>query len=151
MIDEIKEKLSTLEKRLERLVRVGVVTQVYPEKGTVRVKIADLEDVVSYEMPVLVRKTCKDKDYWMPDIGEHVVCVFLPIGVEQGFVVGAFYSEVDKVPATSVNIKRIELGNGAYIEWNRETGTLKIFSPDEILIESGTHIVLVAPRIDLNP
>jgi len=151
MIDELKEKLSNLEKKVERFVRVGVVTQVYPEKGTVRVKFADLDDVVSYELPVLVRKTYKDKDYWMPDIGEHVVCVFLPTGAEQGFVVGAFYSKEDKVPAKSVDIKRIELGNGAYMEWDRKAGTLRIFAPGEISIVSGTHILLIAPRIDLNP
>jgi len=151
MFLELEERVRRLEEKTDRLVRVGVVTQVYPEKGSVRVLLPDADEEVSYELPVLVRKTLKDKDYWLPDVGEHVVCVFLPTGQEQGFVVGAFYSEVDKVPVKDKDIKRIEFENGAFIEWNRKLGILSIFSPGPISIVSGTHILLMAPRIDLNP
>jgi len=157
MMQEMEERLSNLEKILHRLIRVGVVTQVYPEKGTVRVEIADLDDVISYELPVLFRKTCKDKDYWMPDVGEHVVCVFLPTGAEQGFVIGAFYSHKDKTPVADQEIRRIEFSNGAFVEHDRKTGNMRINTPGDIKIEaaktikinSAIQVRIVAPDLIL--
>lgn len=74
-----------MEEQFRELVRVGVVTNIYPERGTVRVHLVDADDQVSYELSVVYQKTGKDKEYWMPDIGEHVVCLFSGQGMEQGF------------------------------------------------------------------
>ena len=83
---------------MENMIRIGIVTQVYDDRATVRVQFPDDDEEVSWEFPVLQRKTLKDKDYWLPDIGEHVVVVMLPYGQEQGFVIGAIYSDVEKPP-----------------------------------------------------
>jgi len=149
MFLELEERVRRLEEKTDRLVRVGVVTQVYPEKGSVRVLLPDADKEVSYELPVLVRKTLKDKDYWLPDVGEHVVCVFLPIGQEQGFVVGAFYSEVDKVPVISQDIKRIEFRNGDYMEYDRKNKKIRIFTQGTVEIEAARMILLKTTEVRL--
>jgi len=136
MLSELEERVRRLEEKMDRLVRVGVVTQVYPEKGSVRVMLPDADEEVSYELPVLVRKTLRDKDYWLPDVGEHVVCVFLPIGVEQGFVIGAFYSEKDKVPISSKDVKMVEFEDGAYAKYNRKEKKLKVYTSGDVYVRA---------------
>jgi len=119
---------------LRELVRVGIVTQTYPDKATVRVQMVDVDDTVSYELPVIMRKTLKDKDYWMPDVGEHVVCLFLGQGLEQGFVLGAIYSEADKVPVIEQNKRHIEFEDGTVIDYDRIAHRLYINCVGEVNI-----------------
>ena len=136
---------------LGELIKVGVVTNTYPDEAKVRVKIVSSDDEISYKLPVVVRKTQDDKDYWMPDIGEHVVCLFLGNGVEDGFVLGAIYSDKDKVPVESQDKWHKTFKDGTTIEYDRKSHVLSIHSVGDIAIVSDTHITLIAPRIDLNP
>lgn len=50
----------------------------------------------SYDLPIMVKQAKDDKDYWVPDIDEPVICIFLPIGIESGFILGAYYNQKDK-------------------------------------------------------
>jgi phage baseplate assembly protein V len=109
---------------LESTVRTAVVSSVDPSRGTVRVRIPDDDDLISYDLRVLSRKTHQDKDYWMPDVGEHVLCLFLPYGLEQGFVLGAFYSQEDQPPAASQDRRHVLFGDGTWLEYDRKTNTL---------------------------
>ena len=127
---------------MENIIRIGIVTQVYEDKATVRVKFPDDDEEVSWEFPVLQRKTLKDKDYWLPDIGEHVVVIMLPYGQEQGFVLGAFYSEVDKPPVKDKNKRRIEFEDGSFVEYDRKEHklTVGIKGEAEIKVEKDAKI-----------
>ncbi len=104
---------------IESLVRIGVVTQSFPDRGTVKVHLTDVDDEISYELPVVYRKTLNDKDYWMPDIGEHVVCLFSGQGLEQGFILGAIYSDADAVPVSSQDKWHKTFEDGTVIEYDR--------------------------------
>ena len=148
---------------INELVRVGVVTNAYPDKGTVRVHLVDVDDSVSYELPVIFRKTLKDKSYWMPDIGEHVVCLFSGQGLEQGFVLGAIYSSADAVPVSSKDKCHITFEDGTVIEYDRAahkltadvkgdieakaTGTCDVDVQGQITMKSHTAILMQAPAI----
>lgn len=105
---------------LKQAIRVGVVTSTDPAAGTVRAKLTDADALITYPLRVLNHKTLDDKTYWMPDIGEHVLCLFLPYGAEQGFVVGAFYSEADKVPVESQDKHHRIYKDGTWHEYDRE-------------------------------
>lgn len=74
---------------LKRLIRVGKVSSINGSKGAARVAFND--NTVSYELPVM-------KNAWPLEIGEQVLCLFLPTGVAQGFVLGPFYTEDDPPP-----------------------------------------------------
>ena len=84
--------------KIEDIIRVGNVDSINPENGTVRVRFPDRDDKVSGELKVIFSKTHMDKDYHIPDIDEAVVCIFLPNQQEEGFVLGAYYNEVDTIP-----------------------------------------------------
>lgn len=81
-------------------VRSGIVTNRYPDDGTVRVKMVGYRDnYITHPLPIVYRKTHRDKDYWLPDIGEHVVVLFEGSGLEHGYVLGSIYSAGDRPTA----------------------------------------------------
>ncbi len=150
---------------MENIIRVGIVTQVYDDRATVRVQFPDDDGEVSWEFPVLQRKTLKDKDYWLPDIGEHVVVVMLPYGQEQGFVIGAFYSDAERSPESTRDKKVIVFEDGTRLEYDRKnhrlyadvkgdvevkvSGKLTAEVQGKVLVKSSTEVTIQAPKINL--
>lgn len=141
---DIEYRLKDLEDRLSNIMRVGVVSSVDPEAGTVRVAFKDRDNMESYDLPVLVKNTLENRDYWMPDIDEQVLCVFLPIGLESGFVLGSFYTEKVTPPAAELSKRVIEFKDGTRIEYDRDAHKLQIDVP-----ESAGKVVVNSPKIDL--
>ena len=60
----------------------------------------------------------------MPDVGEHVLCAFLPIGVEQGFVLGALFSRADATPVADQDKRHVEFEDGTWLQYDRKAHTL---------------------------
>lgn len=139
-------RIDRLESKLDQMVRVGTVTAVLADTGMVRVSVKDADALVSFTLPVLFSKTHKDQFYVMPDVGEHVVCVFLPIGLEQGFVLGALYSKKDAVPVASTDKARVTFSDGSWLEHDRGAsefnlhckGLVRIYAADKIELNGGT-------------
>ncbi|WP_286677091.1 phage baseplate assembly protein V [Aminobacterium sp. EBM-42] len=144
------QALMDIEERLNNILRVGTISSANAEEGTVRVLFRDKDSMVSYDLPVLVRQTLRNKDYFIPDVGEQVLCVFLPNGMEQGFCLGAMYNAKDKPTIGDPNKRRIDFEDGTWIEHDRSSGATTVHSTGDIVIESESHITLQAPRIDLN-
>jgi len=150
---------------MENIIRIGIVTQVYDDRAAVRVQFPDDDEEVSWEFPVLQRKTFRDKDYWLPDIGEHVVVVMLPYGQEQGFVIGALYSDAEKPPESTRDKKVIVFEDGTRIEYDRKnhrlyadvkgdvevkvSGKLTAEVQGRVLVKSSKEVTIQAPRINL--
>lgn len=109
-----------LAEALKQAIRVGVVTSTDPAAATVRVKCVDADGLITYPLRVLNHKSVDDKSYWMPDVNEHVLCLFLPYGLEQGFVLGAFYSESDKPPVENQDKHHRIYKDGTWHEYDRE-------------------------------
>lgn len=107
-------------------IRVGIISSVNPAACTARVAFEDRSSVVSFDLPILVRGSLQNKDYWLPDPGEQVVCLFLPSGNAQGFILGSIYSAKDKPPVTDGNKRHIAFIDGTKIEYDRVTHTLTI-------------------------
>jgi len=158
---ELEDRVKQLEATVNQIIRKGVVQQTYPERGTARVVLPDADGLVTYELQVLFKRTVDNKDYDMPDIGEQVVCLFLPNGREQGFVIGSPYSTVDQVPMISQEKKHYLWKDGAFFTYDREFhyGILDMTACDGVFeIKTGSthiriephHIYLRADRIDEN-
>jgi len=111
---------------LKNLIRVGIVSSTSPEACTARVAFGDRSSIVSYDLPVLVRGALQNKDYWMPDSGEQVVCVFLPSGNAQGFILGSLYSAKDAPPVSNSDKRHIKFSDGTAVEYDRVTHTMTI-------------------------
>jgi len=81
---------------IEDFIRIGQVSSVNPLTCSCRVAFDDMQDdgtpMVSYDMQILQHRTVKRQDFTLPEIGEHVLCVFLPNGNQEGFILASFYT-----------------------------------------------------------
>jgi len=122
---------------LKNLIRVGRVSSVYPERCTARVVFDDRDDLVSYELPTLGRGSYRTKDYWLPEEEEQVLCLFLPTGNAEGFILGTRFNEEDLPPIQDKNKRHLRFADGTFIEYDQETHTLTI----DLLPTNGTVII----------
>ena len=125
----ISEQIRTF---MMNIIRVGEVTETVPSKHMVRVAFPDDGDV-SHELPVICPNTKDNSDFHMPDVGEDVLCVFLPGGIEDGFVLGSFYAPEVARPTANQDERKIRFKDGTTVTYNRATHEL------DVVIE-GTHI-----------
>lgn len=95
-----------MDTNFRKLIRIGEVSSTNPDKMTVKVVFLD-ENIVSDDLSVGCRGSKNNKDYWMPDVGEQVLCVFPPNSRNKGYCVCSFFSNVDIPPVGSVQNKRI--------------------------------------------
>ncbi len=133
------------------MIRVGKVVAVDDKNAKVRVQIEDADAVITYWLPVVHQKTQEDKHYWLPDIGELVVCAFYEDDWDTGFVLGAVYNDKDKPPAETREKFVIEFKDGTRIEYDRAKHELRLTVKGDIIIEATGNMTLKASRIDLNP
>lgn len=139
---------------IKKLIRVGTVSSINAAAGTVRVAFAAQDDMVTYELPVITRGSKNNKDYWLPDVDEQVLCLFLPNtsgrGVCDGFVLGTFYSSVDAPVENSGDVHAVKYGDGTIIKHDRSTGKLTINATGDIDIIAGGKITINGQTIYLN-
>lgn len=117
---------------LMNIIRVGEVTKTVPSKHMVRVAFPE-DDDVSHELPVICPNTKDNSDFHMPDVGEDVLCVFLPGGIEDGFVLGSFYAPEVARPTANQDERKIRFKDGTTVTYNRATHELDV-------VIDGTHI-----------
>lgn len=121
-------------------VQTGEVTSVDPSNGTARVKMEEQDGKVSAPLSILYRGTLKNKEYWMPKIGEDVLCIFTK--QSEGFIIGAFYSDGTVPPRTDPEKRCIEFEDGSFIEYDARAHKLFLKIEGELNIETkGTVIV----------
>lgn len=123
--------------------RRGLVVAQDLALARVRVQFPDLDNMKSYWLPVLARKSQNDKYYAMPDIGEQVACL-MDENFEDGVVLGAIYSDVDAVPVQSADKARVTFKDAAYIEYDRAAHTLTVSLP------AGSTINITGVNITIN-
>lgn len=117
-------QLVDLESIVLNLIRIGTVDVINPAAGTARVVFEDRDDMQSYDLRVLKKNTLKNKDSWMPDIGEQVACIFLPTGLESGFIIGSYNTDDNPPPDGTENKRSTVFEDGTRIEYDRESSTL---------------------------
>src|SRR5450631_6158 len=82
--------------------RLGIAKDQDTSLGRVRVTFNEFDRMLSYWLPIVVSKTQNDKAYWLPDVGEQVVCL-MDERDEAGVVLGAIYSQSDATPVQSAD------------------------------------------------
>ena len=133
------------------LIRIDRVSSVNPANCSARVTFEDREDVVSYELPVLVRGSQDTKDYWLPTPGEQVLCIFAENGKStDGFIVGTFFSEADPPPASSSDKRCVVFTDGTKIEYDMSSKTITIECQGPINIKSSAMTITGDTTIDGN-
>lgn len=150
-------RLDSMESLLRQLVRVGKVASVNDAAATCRVILPDADGMQTYDLLVTQRKTHRDKSYTLPDVGEHVLCLFLPYGTAQGFVLGSLYSLAEMPPVASRNKLHWTMQDGTVIEYDRAAhkltasvqGSVDVTATGDINATSGTLVHLEAPVVNI--
>ena len=125
--------------------RIGKVSSVNGAACTVRVTFPDKDDMVSAELPIVVVGSHGTKGYWVPEVDTQVLCCFLPNpsgrGMNDGFVLGGFYSTEDPPEESDPKVRCIKLPDGCYIKFD---------GAGNVHIHATGNLTLTGARIDLN-
>lgn len=126
---QMQRRIAALEAERGAVLRFGTIVGVDEQAGSARVQLEDANKMVSYPLRVLQRRTLKDQHQEMPDLGEHVACIFSGQGFEQGLMLGAVYSDADACPGLPPHVWYRKFADGTVVMYDREehklTGAVK--------------------------
>lgn len=130
---------------MNQYIFIGVVSTVNGANGTATVTRPDMDGKVSAALYVLQRGTHDTKEYWMPAVGDQVLCVLLPNttgkGPSRGCIVGAIYSAKDGPVESNPDARSTVWPDGSFVKYD---------GSGNISINAAGSITLTAPRIDIN-
>ena len=140
---------SELERRISETLRVGVVSEVQPEKGLCRVSFGERVSPLS---PWFAPRAGKDREFWHPDVGEQAV-YFSPYGDgSEGFVLPGIFSNKMPLPdGAREGLHIIEYEDGTRIEVDRKEHVVEIkdsygsyirMADGDILIQATRELLL---------
>lgn len=112
------------ENTLSMVIRVGEVTIVDAATHKAAVTFDDDDGQTSGMLPVLIPNTLENHDHCLPDIGEDVLCLFLPTGTEEGFILGSFYAGNVTTPESSADVRAVTFRDGTRLAYDRSTHKL---------------------------
>ncbi len=139
-------------KLLSKLISICTVTKVDYKDGTVRVDMKE-RGVISGSLQVLQRRTKENKSYDMPEVGEEVLCLFLPQdNFITGFVIGGIYNNVDTTNLKDSNkgIKSYRWADGSFVKYNENTKKMEVNSVGEVEVTSGTVVNINCETLNMN-
>lgn len=122
------------------MLRVGRVTAVEPATARARVAFEADDNVVSMLLPVMQKGTLLSQGYWMPDVGEHAVCL-MDDSAEFGVVLGAIYSATDTPPVATLERIHLRMKDGTTVDYDRAEHRLAIELP-----AAGADVVITTTR-----
>ncbi|HHJ4568039.1 phage baseplate assembly protein V [Hafnia paralvei] len=130
--------------------QVGTVSAVDADKVQARVRLPECDNMRTNWINVLQRNTQNNKDYWLPDVGEQVE-VLLDANGEDGVILGAVYSDVDKPPFGNKDVRGTQYADGAEFSYNRASHTLTIRGGIEhIMIECSTDVTVKTQKATID-
>lgn len=143
----------------------GIVTAVDAGRGWARASLPEYDNLETAFLPVLQRRTHRDKALDLPDVGEQVA-LLLDLRGEDGVILGAIWSEVDPVPQTDgadVDVRRY--ADGTVLRYDRTahrltadvqgeivaacTGKADVTAEGPARVESKAALTLAAPTITM--
>lgn len=140
---------------LNNIIRIGKVSTIDPAKGTARVFFDDdgyydstgkFKKIVTYELQVLQRNTLRNKDYAMPDVGEDVLCIFLPFGLVKGFILGSVYAGENTPPESTEDKRTVIFDDDTKVSYDRATHHMSVEIGETKITANRGFITIDAPR-----
>ena len=80
------------------------------------------------------------KRHNIPNVKDQVLCIFLPNGIERGFCLGNYYSEVNRPPVENKNIYYKKFDDGTSIQYDKVSKELTINSVNLIVINGSVKV-----------
>lgn len=125
----------------------GVVKNVYPERGTVRVERQANDGVLSAELKVCFSGTLQNQFYSMPSIEEHVLCVYPDKTKSDGYVIGCIYSDVTEPPVKDAEKHYVRFKDGSYLEHDTKTGDVSLYAKGDLRLVAEKKAYLLGTEV----
>lgn len=120
----------------ENWIRAGVVSSIDPITGTARVAFDDKNESVSFPCQQIIPWSKKNNASLPLDVGEQVVCVFLPNGQANGFILGSVSSSNDAAPEDSAEgVYIIYFSDDTYFLYDRNEHNLNLYINGDVNVE----------------
>lgn len=129
---------------MEKTIRVGQVSSVNYEEGTVKVTYPNMDDVVTDDLPMA---TLFDT-YKMPKVGACVLVVHLSNGMNAGICLDTYWHDDNRPPQSGEGLYRQDFGpeyGMAFLRYLKQM--LDIICDGKITIRAKEQIVLDAPNV----
>lgn len=128
------------ERALRGMVRTGTVFAVFPERDTARVTFDDKDGTSSPELHILHRYSGKNKDYWIPDVGDQALCLFNnnDKNFSTGWILGTYFTDKQPPQISSPDVMRLDFADGSYVEYDRSSSTLTVNVVGPVIIKGST-------------
>ena len=107
--------------KISEMTRIGKISDVNKEKGTARVLFEDRNNLQSDFLPILTSYAGGNKAYYVPDVGDRVLCLYTYEG--RGFILGSYYAG-NRVPGEADT--GIEYKDGIAVKYYEDEKLLKI-------------------------
>lgn len=120
------------------MLKFGKIDAIQPETGRARVRFED-NGMVSDWIPVVVRKSKADKDFFMFDVGDHVACS-MDEHCENGIIHGAIYDDANKPSGVTGDTVGVEFSDGSKVTFDRATGKYTIDMKGEVTIKGTSKV-----------
>jgi len=132
-----------MDNQIKNLFRVGTVSAIDEENQLVRVAFDDLDDTVSAWLPILPRGAYQDDEYWLPDPDEQVLCLFMPTGNAEGYVLGSVRGTTNAPKAGAQGRRYIKFSDGTTVQYDRSSSTLTVDCVGTVNITAASGVAII--------
>lgn len=141
-IASLERRLAALEANRGASLRFGTVVSVDAKDNSARVVLTDGNNMETWPLRVMSRRTLKDTAQCLPDIGEQVACLFSGQGKEAGVVLGACNSQAVPGPSRETGEDYTRYEDGTEIFYDRKNHILKLNVMGDIEINATKDIAI---------
>lgn len=137
-------RVAELERRLNQMLRIGIVAEADYDAARVRVESGGL---LTDWLPWLTQRAMADRSWWAPGVGEQVL-VISPCGdIGQGVVLPAIYQDAASAPAADPHVHRHVYADGAEIEYDSGASVLRATLPGSAHVVATDEVTVTAESI----
>lgn len=127
---------------LEDMIKVGLISEIDLNNSLYRVVFEQDDDLKSNWFQPIFQNTYKDKAYCQYQLDEQVLCLMPFQGNQDGYILGAMYSDEDKPTRTAKGLNYIEYEDGSYVQYDKQNKRLTVNCPDSELILNCKKLII---------
>ena len=122
------------------MLKFGHIDKIDAGTGRARVRFENNE-LQSDWLPMVVRKTKADKDFFMFDEGDHVACM-MDERCNNGVILGAIYDETNKPEGRTKDVVGVTFSDGSKVEFDRATGNYTLDMKGAVRIKGAPKVTV---------
>ncbi|RUO28192.1 phage baseplate assembly protein V [Aliidiomarina sanyensis] len=139
----MREKIAELNRRIDNMIRIGVVEEA--KAGKVRVRTGK---ILTDWRPYLVQRAGASKRSWRISVGEQVVLLSLCGDLANCYVLPAINSNENPEQDDHENRDHITYPDGAVIEYDPETSFLKVTGVKNAEVQASERVKVDCPETE---